>query len=330
MEAKYYNKLEKGVVECTLCPRNCKIDKGKIGYCNVRQNVDGKLISLVYGKVAAMYIDPIEKKPLFHFYPGEKVFSFGTVGCNLRCKFCQNWEISHPEKIEGEDFSPKEIVDLAIKNGCKIIAATYNEPTIFFEFMVDVFTLAKKKGLKTVVVSNGFINQGPLKEVIKITDAFNIDLKSFENKFYTTLTTTWIKPVLEIIKTINLSKSHLEITNLIIPTKNDDEENIREMCSWVVENVGLDVPLHFSAFFPMFKLNDVPPTTKEQLDNAYNIAKSFGINYIYEGNLPGEENTYCPKCGEVIIERKRYRIIKNKIKKDKCPYCSFDIVGRFR
>ncbi len=320
-EALYYSKHENHVL-CKLCPRHCKIASGEVGYCNVRKNVDGKLFSLVYGKVIALAVDPIEKKPLFHFYPGSRVFSFGTVGCNLRCNFCQNWEISQTEKIEGEEISPSQIVDMAILKNCKIIAATYNEPTIFYEYMIDVFKIAKEKGLKTVVVSNGFIEKEPLLDLIKFVDAFNIDLKSIENKFYTSMTTAWVKPVLETIKEIN-GKCHLELTNLVIPGRN---ENFSDLLDWVVENVGVDVPVHFSAYYPMYKL-DVEKTSKKLLDDVFVLAKKK-LNYVYQGNINGEENTYC-SCGELLIERKGYKIISNRIKKGACSNCFEMIEGIF-
>ncbi len=323
MEASYYTK-EKDYVLCKLCPRHCKISSDEVGYCKVRKNVNGKLISLVYGKAIALAVDPIEKKPLFHFYPGMPILSFGTVGCNLRCKFCQNFEISHPTEIDGENISPSEIVNLALERKCKMIAATYNEPTIFFEYMIDTFKLAKEKNLKTVVVSNGFIEEEPLRELLKFTDAINIDLKSFDNKFYTSLTTAWLEPVLRTIKIINESSTHLEITNLVIPGKNEDFESL---CSWVVENVGKEVPLHFSAFYPMHKMLDIERTSKELLDKAFSVAKEKGILHVYHGNIRGEENTYC-SCGELLVERIGYEIISNNVKKGKCK-CGKRIKGCF-
>ena len=331
MEALFYKELENKSVQCDLCPRECKIKEGEKGYCKVRHNVNGKLSSLVYSKIAALQIDPIEKKPLFHFYPGSRVFSFGTLGCNLRCTYCQNWNISQtaPDEENQEDISPEEIIDLAIKRKCKIIAATYNEPTIFYEFMLDVFKIAKERGLKTVVVSNGFINEKPLKLLLKYTDAFNIDLKGFDKKFYTKLTTAWLNPVLDTIKKIKESGRWLEITNLIIPTKNDKLEIIRELCKWINENLGDDVPLHLSAFFPTYHLLDLPPTPRSTLDMAFDIAKEEHLHFVFQGNVRGEENSFCPKCGELIIERSGYRILQNKIKKGKCSRCSASITGRF-
>lgn len=326
MEALYYHKNE-GAVECCLCPRDCKIGEGEVGFCKVRKNVNGKLISLVYGKIIALAIDPIEKKPLFHFLPGEKILSFGTVGCNLKCNFCQNWEISQVDSVEGEEILPKDLVDLAISKNCKMIAATYNEPTIFFEFMLDVFKLAKKKGLKTVVVSNGFINKKPLLELINHVDAFNIDLKSIDSQFYTSMTKSWIKPILENIKLINDSKAHLELTNLVISGKN---ENFKDLIEWVVNNLGRDVPIHFSAFFPMYQLLDVEATKKNKLDEVFSLAKGRGVNYVYRGNILEEESTFCAKCNELLIKRRGYCIFENKIVEGKCFSCFSLIPGVFK
>jgi pyruvate formate lyase activating enzyme len=314
MEAKHYLK-KKNFVQCGLCPHYCVIKENYLGFCKVRKNIDGKLISLVYGKIIALNVDPIEKKPLYHFFPGEKVFSFGTVGCNLKCNFCQNWEISQVDNVEGETFSPNDLVNLTISKNCKIIAATYNEPTIFFEFMLDVFKLAKKKNLKTVVVSNGFINEKPLKELIPYVDAFNIDLKSFNNDFYKKFTKSNLNSVLETLKIIKQSGKWLEITNLIIPSENDSEEEIKKMCLWVKEN--LNVPLHFSAFYPMYKLNDIPQTSKEILFKCKKIAEKIGLKYIYLGNINEDQITYCD-CGNELIVRKNYFITK---KEKKCNIC---------
>ena len=315
MEASYYE--NKGnFIQCKLCPKFCIIKENDIGFCGVRKNIDNKLISLVYGKAAAINIDPIEKKPLYHFLPSEKVFSFGTVGCNLNCTFCQNWEISQPDSVWGKNLSPKQIVDLSLKNKIKIIAATYNEPTIFFEYMIDVFKISKEKGFFNVVVSNGFINEEPLKELIKYVDAFNIDLKSFNEDFYKNLTKSNLQNVLNSIKIIHDSGKWLEITNLVIPGYNDDEKNIENLCNWIKENLGLNVPLHFSAFYPMHKLADINPTSKKILYKCKEIAENFGIKYVYLGNINEKQITKC--CNENLIVRNNYNVIKKEKKCNKC------------
>jgi pyruvate formate lyase activating enzyme len=315
MEALFYEKKD-NFVQCKLCPHFCVIKKNEKGLCGVRKNIDNKLITLVYGKTASINIDPIEKKPLYHFFPGEKVFSFGTVGCNLNCTFCQNWEISQPQSVWGRNLSPKEIISLAEKNNCKLIAATYNEPTIFFEYMFDVFKLSKKKGMFNIVVSNGFINEEPLKKLLKYADAFNIDLKSYDDDFYKNLTKSRLNPVLKTIKTIYENNKHLEITNLIIPGYNDNEKQIKALCNWIKNNLNENIPLHFSAFFPMHKLNDISATTKEKLYECRKIAKEIGLKYIYLGNINEDQITYCD-CGKELIIRKNYHIIK-KEKKCNC------------
>ena len=327
-EAMFFEKKD-GSVRCTLCPRECVIQDGKYGVCRVRKNEGGKLHTESYS-ASSLQIDPIEKKPLFHFLPGENVFSFGTCGCNLKCEYCQNWEISQGMNDSVEDVRPSELIDLASSRECKIIAATYNEPTIFFEYMHDVFKLAKEKGMKTVVVSNGFINQEPLKKLIGVTDAFNIDLKSIEDEFYKKLTKSSLEPVLRTIKTIKESGRWMEVTNLVIPKWNDSDDQLEKLCSWIKENIGEKVPVHFSAFFPTYKLLDVPPTDKETLEKAYRIAKEKGIRHIYQGNLSGgKEDTFCSKCGELLVKRDRFFVLENRIKEGRCPFCSENVEGIF-
>lgn len=285
--------------QCHLCPRNCKIEEGKIGACRVRQMKDGRLYSLVYGKVAALNMDPIEKKPLFHFLPGEHVLSFGTSGCNLMCKHCQNWELSSGE-IQGRDMQPEDLIKLAEKHDCRIIAATYNEPTIFYEFMYDTFKLAKEKGMKTVVVTNGYINKEPLEKLLPVTDAFNVDLKAFTEDFYKNVTSASLQPVLDTIKRIN---KWLELTTLIIPGHNDSMEELGRMFQWIIDNKGKDVPVHLSAFHPSHQMMDVSPTPLETLKKARDKAKETGLNYVYLGNVMGDNNTRCPVCDEKVIDR---------------------------
>ncbi len=330
-EALFYKKKEGKKVQCHLCPNECLINEGNIGICKVKKNIEGKLFSLVYGQAVSLAVDPIEKKPLFHFYPESKILSFGTVGCNLKCKFCQNWEISQigPEEYSIPDTPPEKIIKTAISQGCDSIAYTYTEPTIFYEYILDCAKLAKEKGLKNVIVSNGFINPEPLKELLRYIDAANIDLKSFEESFYTKICGAKLKPVLDTIKTIAKSDTWLEITNLIIPTLNDDMKKIKEMCVWIKNNAGADVPLHFSAFYPCYKLQDIQPTSKETLMEARKIAQDVGMKYVYAGNVFADEaeNTYCPKCGELIISRYRFIIKENKLDKGKCGKCRSNIEG---
>ncbi len=304
--AEFFKTIKDNKVKCTLCPRDCVIIPGEIGACNVRKNVSGKLIALTYGFPCSLAVDPIEKKPLYHFFPGEKIFSVATAGCNLFCKWCQNSEISHPmnpEMIKPYGYvSPEEIINHCKKEKCELIAFTYTEPTIFYEYMIDIAKLAKKNGIKTVIVSNGYINSEPLKKLIPFLDAANIDLKSFDNKEYLRWSSAKLNPVLETLKTLKKSKVHLEITTLIVPGVNDDKLQLEELYSWVEENLGQDQVVHISRFFPYYKAKDLPPTSMKSLELAEKIAKKH-VNYVYIGNVGGEKNTVCQKCGEIVIKR---------------------------
>jgi len=331
-EAGYYKKLEDENVQCVLCPRNCVIKKDSYGFCNARKNIKGKLYSVLYSNPCAVHIDPIEKKPLYHFLPGSKALSIGTAGCNLDCRHCQNWTMARarPKDILTEKISPEEIVELAIKNDCKIISYTYNEPTIFFEYMLDCAKIARKKGLKNTIVSNGFINKEPLKELCKYIDGANVDLKAFNNKFYKDICSAWLEPVLESLKILKQENVWLEVTNLIIPTLNDNLDEIKKMCIWIKENLGTNVPLHFTGFYPCYNLLDLPGASPEILKKARKIALSIGIKHSYVGNVfsAEENNTYCPKCNRLLIERSGFGIIKNNIKNNKCS-CGEKISGVF-
>lgn len=324
MHKALYWKKQGNNIKCELCPHNCIISENKVGICRVRKNIKGTLYSLVYGKASSVAIDPIEKKPLFHFLPGTAAFSVGTVGCNLQCKHCQNWEISQTtfEEEFMRDLPPEEIVKQAKENNCASIAYTYNDPIIFYEYALDTAKLAKKAGIKNILVTNGFINQAPLKEWSRYMDAVNIDLKAFTEEFYCKTTNSHLEPVLNTIKFIkNKTKMWLELTNLIIPTLNDKEEDIKAMCEWIVTNLGPDNPLHFSRFFPYFKLEHLPPTDEKTLLTAKEIAKEEGIKYIYIGNiqLPDAQNTYCAKCGELVIQRDYFTVTKINKHNHKIP-----------
>ena len=330
-EAMYYAPQQKDKkVQCVLCPRHCVINKGETGFCRARQNQNGKLFSLVYGKATGLQIDPIEKKPLYHFLPGSAVLSFGTLGCNLVCAHCQNWTTSQAEPQKGHSYSitPEEIVERAVLEHCESIAYTYNEPTIFYEYMLDTAKLAKTKGIKNVLVSNGFIEKEPLIELCKYMDAANIDLKSIENKFYQKISGAWIQPILEAMKTIQQKKVWLEVTNLVIPKLNDKPSQIKQLIAWIKTNLGKEVPLHFSAFFPAYKLNDLRPTDAATLLTARKTALKQGLKYVYIGNIgtTNEENTHCSKCKKLLIQRVGYNIIVNEIKKGKCS-CGQKIAG---
>lgn len=324
-EAKYYKPLKDEAVRCMLCPRKCTITPNSLGTCRVRKNINGKLYSLVYGKVCSISIDPIEKKPLFHFFPGEKTLSLATVGCNLFCSFCQNYEISHGE-IFGDYYEPMQIIELAEKYNVKIISYTYTEPTIFYEYALDIMKLAKKKNFKNVWVTNGYTNLEPIKEMSPYLDAVNVDVKG-SDEVYRKLCKGSLKPVLDTLLEYKRNKIWIEITSLIIPSYNDTKEWISFLTNWIKENLGKDVPLHISRFFPNYKMLDVEPTPISTLENLYRIAKN-NLNYVYIGNIfdPMYESTYCPKCNSLVIEREGYNI---KFKTCVCKKCKNKIVGIF-
>jgi len=330
-EALYCTKLPDKKVQCHLCPKHCVIDINNRGDCRARKNIDGKLISLVYAKPCSAAVDPIEKKPLFHFLPGTDAYSIGTAGCNLHCQWCQNWEISqsNPEDVPYREIEPEKIVQQAIENNCSSIAYTYTEPNIFYEYVLDIAKLARKAKIKNIMVTSAYINQEPLKKLYRYIDAANIDFKGFTEEFYKKYCFAALKPVLEAIKTIHKMKVWLELTNLVIPTLNDDLNQIKKMCELVRNNLGVDVPLHFSAFYPSYKLLNIQRTSPDLLSKARDIALKTGLNYVYIGNVPTKqaENTYCPKCKELLIERSGFSIIKNNIKNKKCPNCKTSIAG---
>lgn len=325
-EALFYTKLDDKQVQCELCPWNCVLSPDQIGNCKVRSNNNGSLITEVYNKVAALGTDPIEKKPLYHFYPGKNILSIGEVGCNLHCNFCQNHRISQCEAKQFSGFhniSSKQIVKEALKTYNNIgIAYTYNEPFTFYEFLLETAVLAKSKGLKNVVVSNGYINRKPLEKLLPFIDAFNIDLKAFSEEFYHKHTKGKLQPVLETIKTIALNKTHLEITNLIIPGLNDNKNEFEKMVKWIATELGEEIPLHLSRYYPQFKL-DIPPTPIETLNSLFTIAKQH-LQHVFLGNVSDTEksSTYCNACSELLIQRNQYKTELLGISEDgKCKNC---------
>ena len=327
----YFQPFEGKEVQCLLCPRKCVISSGERGYCEVRENKGGKLYSLVYGNPCALHIDPIEKKPFFHVLPATPSFSIATAGCNFDCKFCQNWEISQevPEKTLNFRLPPAQVVEMAQENGCPTIASTYVEPTIFFEYMYDISVLAQEKGILSVCHSNGYINSEPLQELCGYLSAACIDLKGFTEEFYQEMTEGNLQPVLRTIKTLRQHGVHVELVNLVIPTKNDDMQVVKQMCLWIKKEVGSDVPVHFTRFYPLYKLRNLPPTPVETLERAREVALAVGLEYIYLGNVSGHpgENTYCPHCKKVLIARLGYSILANHVIKGRCKYCGKDIPG---
>lgn len=330
-EASFYQKLERNSVQCQLCPRRCLVADGERGFCGVRQNRKGVLYTLVYAKPVAIHIDPIEKKPLFHFLPSSTAYSIATAGCNLKCKFCQNWEISQsrPEEVEYVYLEPKDLVKKVKDSGSPTIAYTYSEPTIFYEYMLETARLARQEGLRNIMHSNGYINEAPLRALAKYLDAANIDLKGFSEDYYAKLTSGTLSPVLNSLKVLKEEGVHIEITTLLLSGFNDDEGTLKKMCLWIKENLGPDTPLHFSRFFPMYKLTSLNPTPVESLEKARQIAIQCGLKYVYIGNIPAgpAENTCCPKCKNIIIERRGYFIVQNNLKDGKCKFCGEKISG---
>ena len=331
VEAKYYQRLPHQEVECQLCPRRCWVGDLERGYCGVRENRGGIYYTLVHSRPAALNIDPIEKKPFFHFLPSTMAFSLGTAGCNLQCKFCQNWEISQvrPEQVQNVHLPPEAIVSEAQKAACTSIAYTYSEPIIFYEYMLDSARLAKKKGIKSVVVTNGFINREPLLELCRQVDAIKVDLKGFTPRYYQEFCRGELKPVLESLKVLQRAGVWHEIVYLQVPTLNDQEGPIRQMCLWIKEELSADVPLHFTRFHPMYLLKNLPPTPVPSLERSRQIALDAGLRFVYLGNVPGHEgeNTYCPRCRKTLIRRLGYSIRENNLRKGACQFCGEKIPG---
>jgi pyruvate formate lyase activating enzyme len=327
----YFTSRSNQQIQCQLCPRTCVVAEGQRGFCGVRENRGGKYYSLVYGNPCAVHVDPIEKKPFFHMLPASTSFSIATAGCNFRCKFCQNWEISQtrPDETYNIDLPPERVVALAQKAGSRSIAYTYVEPTIFYEYMRDTAVLARKEGLRNVYHSNGFINPGPLTELCKVMDGANVDLKGFTDEYYSSMSQGQLAPVLRALKILKKEGVHLEITNLTIPTQNDDLGTIRQMCTWIKEELGADTPIHFSRFYPLHKLRGLPPTPVLTLEKSRQLAMDAGLEYVYIGNVPGHEGerTYCPQCKNVLIGRQGYSVKEMNLAEGKCKYCGKPIPG---
>jgi pyruvate formate lyase activating enzyme len=331
-EAMVYEKLDGTDLRCHLCNHNCLIRNGQKGICAVRENNEGMLYSLVYGKVISANIDPIEKKPLFHFLPESHSFSIATIGCNFRCKHCQNYEISQfPRErnisVPGRDMTPEEVVSAALQNNCKSISYTYTEPTIFFEYAYDCAGAAHEKGIKNVFVSNGYTGKEAVHLIAPLLDANNIDLKGNDD-FYREICGAKLEPVKETIRLMKELGVWVEITTLIIPDLNDSEKDLTEIAEFI-SSVDPAMPWHVSQFYPTYKLMDKPRTPLSKLREARQIGQKAGLKFVYEGNVPGEggENTYCPFCKELLIERYGYRISANRIQESRCPKCKSVIEG---
>ncbi len=327
-QAIFYEKSNNKHIQCKLCPHNCKIANNQFGICNVRKNIDGKLYTLSYNKPIAIHLDPIEKKPLFHFLPGTYTFSVGMASCNLKCQHCQNFEISQkgPEEIPSKEMNSEKIVKLAKESKCPSLSYTYTEPLISYEYVLEIAKISKKNKIKNVIVSNGFINKEPLTKLCKYLDAANIDIKSFNTEFYKKYCSATLEPVLESLKILKRKKVWLEVTTLIIPGLNDSTEEINRMCKWIKENLG-EIPLHLSRFFPHYKMLDKMPTPTENLEKVKKEAEKH-LNHVYIGNIQNKENesTYCPKCKKLLIERDSHQKPKNTLKGGKCS-CGQKIPG---
>lgn len=330
-----YSSLEDGKVSCFLCSHRCQIAEGKFGICGVRQNKGGKLLTQVYGEVIAAHVDPIEKKPLHHFLPGTTSFSIATIGCNFRCPFCQNWQISQVSKRKGEglagqSFLPADVVAAAKARGCRSISYTYTEPTIFFEYAYDTAKLATKEGLANIFVTNGYMTEEALTAIKPYLNACNVDLKSFREEFYKEMCQAHLQPVLDSIRLMRKLGIWVEVTTLVIPGVNDGEEELRNAARFIAET-DPDIPWHVSRFHPDYKYTGSHPTPVEILRKAYAIGKKEGLHYIYVGNVLGEsEDTHCPTCGKAVISRQGYFISDYKLKDSSCPYCGAPVAGVFK
>ena len=318
-------------VQCELCPKICIIEPGQSGECRVRINIDGVLKTVVYGFPCSVNIDPVEKKPLFHFLPGTPILSVATVGCNLHCRNCQNWEISqaNPEDVEVSFYPPEKLLEIAKHYNCPSLAYTYSDPIIFYEYTYDTAKLAAQENIRSVLVTAGYINQQPWKNLLKYIDAANIDLKGMTDDFYRRVCSATLKPVQNALIAAKAEGVLVEVTNLIIPTLNDEPEQIRQLAHWVKTNLGAETPLHFSRFFPQYKMRHLPPTSEKTLDMAREIAMGEGLDYVYIGNISSErgQNTYCPSCKVLLIERSGYTILQNRLKDGRCPDCGKEIYG---
>jgi pyruvate formate lyase activating enzyme len=318
---------------CTICPKGCELAPGETGDCRVRQNIDGKIRCTTYGKPCSLNIDPVEKKPLYHFLPGSPILSIATAGCNLHCAQCQNWQISQSAQrpASGKTVFPEDIVAMAKSRDCPAIAYTYTEPLVSFEYTYDCCKAAAASNIQNVLVTAAYINPAPLRELCRYVDAANVDLKSFSDDFYRETCGARLAPVLKALTLMKESGVLLEITNLIIPTLNDSEEETKRLCGWVVENLGSETPLHFSRFFPQNKLKHLPPTPPDTLLRAREIALESGLHFVYLGNLQADigQDTLCPTCGKILIERHGYAIQNNLEPGGRCPGCATRIPGIF-
>lgn len=333
-EARLWKSLKDDLVQCRLCNHYCTIQPGKRGKCGVRENRDGTLYALNYGKIAALHMDPVEKKPLYHFQPGSRTYSLATMGCNLRCAFCQNWSLSQTPReegvIRGQSYTPEQLVDEAVSLNADSISYTYSEPTIFFEIIQDTARIARKKGLKNIMVSNGYMSRECLEELAPLIDAINVDLKCFTDDFYKNISGAHLKPVLNNLKQIKHElKWWLEVTTLLIPGKNDSDAELNQLTDFLANEIGTDTPWHISRFHPEYRMQDRGPTTGDSLEHAYALGKAKGLKYVYIGNMPGlnRQNTYCSACDALLVDRSGYTMHTAGIRDGKCVKCGEPVHG---
>jgi len=329
--ARHWEKLEELRVRCVLCPKECRVADQERGYCGVRENHKGEYKTLVYSRPCSIAVDPIEKKPLFHFLPNSLALSIATAGCNMECKFCQNWEISQfrPEQIKSTYFTPENVAEAAVNSGSKVIAYTYTEPVIFYEYMFDSAICGNKKNIASVMISNGYIKEKPLRELCRVLSGIKIDLKAFTEKFYKEMCSGELKPVLRTLEILKEENMWFEIVVLIVPTLNDSVQENKEMCQWIVKTLGPDVPVHFSRFHPIYKVKNLPPTPVKTIETIRKIAIDEGCHFVYVGNVsPSEgEKTFCPNCKQTLISRIGLYIERNIIQNGQCPKCKTKIPG---
>jgi pyruvate formate lyase activating enzyme len=331
VEAKFYQKLPDRKIKCKLCPRECAVGDKERGYCGVRENRGGTYYTLVHSRVCAAHVDPVEKKPLFHYLPGTNAFSIATAGCNVNCKFCQNWDISQsrPEEVPSQYAPPQRVAELAKQYDCPTIAYTYSEPVVFAEFLMDTADAGHAAGVRSIVVSNGYMQEEALKAAYGKMDAVKIDLKSFSESYYNKVVTGQLKPVLDSLVTLRKLGKWTEIVYLVLPTLNDSDQEFRGLAQWIKANLGADVPLHFTQYHPEYLLKNLPITPVPTLERAKAIADAEGLHYVYIGNVPGHpaQNTYCPKCRKMLVERVGFTASDILIRKNSCPFCQEPIAG---
>ncbi len=329
--AQFFKKLDQSRVECTLCPRACRVADLERGYCGVRENRGGEYVTLVHSRPCALHNDPVEKKPLFHYLPGSSALSLGTAGCNMECRFCQNWRMAQfrPEQVESQTAGPADLVRLAARENSSSIAFTYSEPVVFYEYMLDTAIRARREGLGSVMISNGYINREPLEKLVGSLSAVKIDLKAFSDRFYREMCSGQLEPVLETLKVLHRCGIWFEIVVLILPTENDSRDELQRMCRWIAANLGPDVPVHFTRFHPMYKVQNLPSTPVSTLEMAHAAALGSGLHFPYVGNVPGHpaESTYCPGCGKRVIQRVGFRILEKLLEQGNCAGCGRPLPG---